>query len=110
MDPTDRRNSGVPDVVSGRDADATPDTLVEQPQPRGNGDTFDQKVEVQFLADEFGVAPINAAQMLVEDEAAAQELAAEVMAEERERDPLEVFARARSGQGPRACQKACGGS
>lgn len=49
---------------------------------------FDKKAEAHFLADEFGIAPIDAAEMLVPDEAEAQALAAAVLAEERARDPL----------------------
>jgi hypothetical protein len=84
------------DVQPGSDADATPMTQPEAP-PRAEPlqetekpeeQDFDEKAEVHFLADEFGIAPLAAASILVADESRAETLAAAVMAEERERDAL----------------------
>jgi hypothetical protein len=84
------------DVEPGSDADATPVMQPESLPPAGrplepetsDEQDFDEKAEVHFLADEFGIAPLAAAGILVADESEAETLAAAVMAEERERDPL----------------------
>jgi hypothetical protein len=84
------------DVEPGSDADAT---AVTQPEPlppaeppreteKPEARDFDEKAEVHFLADEFGIAPLAAARIVVAEESEAETLAAAVMAEERERDPL----------------------
>lgn len=44
--------------------------------------------EVHFLADEFGIPAPQAAGLLTEDTAEADDLAAQALREERERDPL----------------------
>lgn len=80
------------DVEPGSDADATPVSLPratppQEPEAPDERD-FDEKAEVHFLADEFGIAPLAAAGILVADDSEAEKLAAAVMAEERERDPL----------------------
>jgi hypothetical protein len=90
------RDPALRDVEPGSDADATPVTQPESPPPAGpprepetsDEQDFDEKAEVHFLADEFGIAPLAAAGILVADESKAETLAAAVMAEERERDPL----------------------
>jgi hypothetical protein len=74
------------DVEPGGDADASP--LPTPPSPATPPAAFDEKAEVHFLVDEFGIAPLDAAEMLVAKAGEAQALASEVMAEERQRDPL----------------------
>ena len=67
------------DVEPGSDADATPDTQPEAPPPaepsreteKPEKQGFDEKAEVHFLADEFGVAPLAAAGIVVADESEA---------------------------------------
>jgi hypothetical protein len=84
------------DVEPGSDADATPVTQPEPTPPaerpreteKPEARDFDEKAEVHFLADEFGIAPLAAAGMVVAGESEAETIAAAVMAEERERDPL----------------------
>lgn len=51
--------------------------------------TDEQKItEAHFLADNFGIAPIRAAELIVGEGSEADNLASKVMLEERERDPL----------------------
>lgn len=47
---------------------------------------FDKMAEARFLINELGMEPIDAARTLSFDESEAQELAAQLIAEERERE------------------------
>ncbi|MDB5612433.1 MAG: hypothetical protein JWQ22_86 [Devosia sp.] len=51
-------------------------------------EAVDQKREVHFLVDNFGIAPNQAAEVIAGEGDAADQLGIEVAAEERAKDPL----------------------
>lgn len=89
MLPTKTEGNVLPQgVQTGSDAYLTPLQAAQPPSIEKPRPGFDAKAEAHFLADEFGITPLNAAEVLLDDPTQAQVLAAQVMAEERQRDPL----------------------
>ncbi|KKC33732.1 hypothetical protein WH91_07170 [Devosia psychrophila] len=68
-------------------------------------EAVDQKAEVHFLVDNFGIAPNRAAEVIAGEGDAAEQLGAEVAAEDRDKDPLERVYVPDPNKGPEHVEK-----